>query len=80
MKNTGTLRLENEEGQCIELHVKKEEGVQRCTILIDGVKYHFERMPKAQMLRNYRIDSDPDYHPDSDSERCCCIIAPFSNG
>ena len=48
------------------------------TLLINGMHYHFERIPKEQFIEEYKVDSDPDYSPQSDSEGYCYIIAPFS--
>ncbi|HEV7798913.1 MAG TPA: hypothetical protein VGO73_12185 [Pyrinomonadaceae bacterium] len=46
-------------------------------LLIDGVSYHFERIRKEQLMREYKVDNDPDYYPQSDSLGYCYIIAPF---
>ncbi len=47
-------------------------------ILIDGVPYHLERIPKSLLGAPYIVDTDPDYAPKSDSDGFCYIIAPFS--
>jgi hypothetical protein len=46
-------------------------------LLIDGVSYHFERIRKEQLIREYKVDSDPDYDPQSDDFGYCYMIAPF---
>lgn len=46
-------------------------------LLIDGVSYHFERIRKEQLVTEYKIDSDPDYEPQSDDFGYCYVIAPF---
>jgi hypothetical protein len=46
-------------------------------LLIDGVSYHFERIKKDQLIREYKIDNDPDYDPQSDELGYCYMIAPF---
>ena len=46
-------------------------------LLIGGVSYHFERIPKQQLISDYKIDNDPDYDPQSDDLGYCYLIAPF---
>jgi hypothetical protein len=45
---------------------------------IDGVKYHFERIKKERLISEYRIDTDPDYEPQSDESGYCYLLAPYS--
>jgi len=46
-------------------------------LLINGVSYHFERISKEQLMREYKVDNDPDYYPQSDELGYCYMIAPF---
>ena len=48
------------------------------SVLVDGVKYHVERIRVAEYLSKYKVDSDPEYEPQTDQNGYCVILAPFS--
>ena len=49
-----------------------------CTLTIDGVRYHFERVPRELLTGEYCVDTDPDYVPRADASGCCYVLAPYS--
>lgn len=55
-----------------------EGGRQSTVLMIDGVSYHLERIPRGQLASEYLVDLDPDYQPQADAEGYCYILAPFS--
>lgn len=59
----------------IPLHIDDSREV--ATLQIDGVSYHFERIKKATLLSEYKVDGDPDYQPQTDAEGYCYILSPF---
>lgn len=48
------------------------------TIFIDDVPYHIERIAKQLLRKQYKIDADSDYVPQTDSGNCCVVVVPFS--
>jgi hypothetical protein len=48
------------------------------TVFIDDIPYHLERMSKALLCKEYRVDTDPDYVPQADNENRCVTVTPFS--
>jgi hypothetical protein len=62
----------------IEIPLVVEDDREVGTVLIDGIFYHFERIKKEALLSEYRVDTDPDYEPQTDAEGYCYILAPFS--
>lgn len=61
----------------IEIALVVDDDREVAMLLIDGVLYHFERIRKEMLLTDYRVDADPDYQPQSDSDGYCYILAPF---
>lgn len=61
----------------IEIPLAIEGNREAAIFLVDGVLYHFERLPKETFMTDYRVDTDPDYQPQSDSDGYCYILAPF---
>lgn len=47
-------------------------------VLIDGVRYHLERLTPQELVTEYRVDSDPDYKPQADTSGHCYFMVPFS--
>jgi hypothetical protein len=75
-KMSAVLSLGSRESLKIPLEV--EAGRAAATLVIDGVYYHFERVRKETLLTEYRVDNDPDYEPQCDTNGYCFILAPFS--
>ena len=48
------------------------------TIFIDNIPYHIERISKTLLCKEYKIDADPDYVPQTDNANRCVVVAPFS--
>lgn len=72
-----TVQLGNGMNDFIEIPLVVEDDREVATILIDGVSYHFERLKRETLLSEYRVDTDPDYEPQTDAEGYCYILAPF---
>jgi hypothetical protein len=72
------IRIENEQGESIEVVLVRDGDRPIGTIMIQGVRYHIERLPREEMMALYVVDTDPDYHPKTDAEGYCYIVAPFS--
>ncbi len=79
MKSERIVTIRSEAGTSIDVSLFFEGGREAAVLLIDGVRYHFERISRKQLLSEYRVDTDPDYRPQSDAEDYCYILAPFSN-
>lgn len=65
-------------GESLEVPMYEDSGREVTTLIIEGVKYHFERIKSERLIAEYIVDNDPDYVPESDSDGCCYILAPFS--
>ena len=61
----------------IEIALVVDDDREVAMLLIDWGLYHFERIRKEMLLTDYRVDADPDYQPQSDSDGYCYILAPF---
>ena len=47
-------------------------------LMVDGIRYHFERVTRGDLLTRYMVDADPDYVPQADAAGHCYILAPYS--
>jgi hypothetical protein len=65
------------DGQQIALQLIPDSPREWSSLFIDGVPYHIERLPVEELVTDYRVDTDPDYHPQSDYQGFCYILAPF---
>ena len=78
MTNTNTVQITNSSGKSIEvLLVDDGEHAHSC-LTINGMHYHFERVTKSVIMTDYKVDSDPDYEPQTDPAGFCYILAPYS--
>lgn len=77
MKEKRSVQLGNGLNDFIEIPLVAEDGREVGTVLIDGVFYHFERLKRETLLSEYRVDADPDYDPQTDTDGYCYILAPF---
>lgn len=73
-----TVEIVSEAGDSINIPLVSEGEREAAMLMIDGVRYHFERITKEQLLSEYRVDDDPDYQPQADAEGYCYALAPFS--
>jgi hypothetical protein len=64
-------------GKSIKVPLSFDGERESTSVEIDGVSYHFERIHYSLLLSEYRIDNDPDYHPHTDKDGFCYLIAPF---
>lgn len=78
MEDLRIVEIGNGLGEKIEVELEFEGDREGGSLFIDGISYHFERLEKERLLRDYKIDDDPDYHPKTDADGCCYLIAPFS--
>lgn len=73
-----TAQIISEDGDVLNVPFFVEGGRQSTVLMIDGVSYHLERIPRGKLTSDYLVDDDPDYQPQADDEGYCCILAPFS--
>lgn len=73
-----TVEVSTITGEGIKVLLTQTEGRAHTCLLIDGVRYHFERVTKQDLLSKYRVDADPDYTPQTDGAGHCYILAPYS--
>lgn len=78
MKLERTIEIVTEEGRTLNIPLSLESEREAAVLIIDGVRYHLERIVREQLVSEYRVDSDPDYDPEVDTEGFCYILAPFS--
>ena len=78
MKIERTVKITTETGDSITVPLFVEGEREGTMLMIDDVRYHFERLPREQLVSEYRVDSAPDFQPQADDEDCCYILAPFS--
>jgi hypothetical protein len=63
----------------MEVNLAAEDGIKLAAeISINGVWHHFERIKKETLVKDYTLDSDPNYDPQCDDEGYCYIMVPFS--
>ena len=73
-----TVNIQNESGEVLCVPLERFDEREIATVFIDGVPYHLERVSKDLLCKKYRVDSDLDYAPKTDSSNRCVMIAPFS--
>ena len=70
--------FQNTTGQQMDIPLSREGTREVGALLIDGVRYHVERMKAKTLQRQYRVDADSDYAPQCDGRGRCVIVAPYS--
>ncbi len=65
------------DGSSLEVPLEPSEPP-GCTLIIDGVKYHLERVSRNALTEDYRVDTDLDYSPQADPSGHCYLLAPYS--
>jgi hypothetical protein len=77
MKTINSIRIRTQSGLTLQVPVENCDDREAATIFIDNVPYHIERMPKALLCKEYKIDTEPDYDPQTDNANRCVMVAPF---
>jgi hypothetical protein len=78
MKPEKTVKIVSESGDSINIPLSTEGEREAAMLIIDGVRYHFERITQEQLVSEYRVDDDPDYQPQTDAGGYCYVLAPFA--
>ncbi len=78
MKTTTFIRIKTQSGLMIQVPLEKCGDREAGTIFIDDIPYHIERMSKNLLRKEYKIDADADYVPQTDNANRCIVVAPFS--
>lgn len=78
MKPRRTIEIMTEEGLSINIPFYFEGEREAAVVTIDGVRCHLERIHREQLMSEYRVDSDPNYDPQVNTEGFCYILVPFS--
>ena len=76
--DTSTIEISTASGDTLKVSLTQEEDRAHSCLMINGVRHHFERVTLADLLTHYKVDSDPDYLPQSDASGHCYILAPYS--
>lgn len=71
------VEIINERGKGIDVPLSFDGERESAMLVIDGVRYHFERIEYYKLVSEYAVDLDPDYDPESDEAGYCYILAPF---
>ena len=78
MKTTNSVSIKIQNGLTLEVPLEKCGDREAGTVFIDDVPYHIERMSKKLLCKEYKIDADPDYVPQTDNANRCVLVSPFS--
>jgi len=70
--------ISSEMGESVRIPLSFDCKREASVVNIDGIRYHIERISKTELVSEYRVDSDPEYQPQSDADGFCYILAPFS--
>ena len=73
-----TVEISTTFGSTLEVPLIQEDGRAHSCLMIDGVRYHFERVTKSDLQTRYKVDDDLDYLPQTDANGHCYILAPYS--
>lgn len=77
--NMHTLQIEVQDSDTqITVSLRSEGEREYAVLLVDDVFYHLERVSQEELVRDYKVDLDPDYKPCSDSMGHCYMLVPFS--
>lgn len=78
MRTTNSVAIKLQNGLSLEVPLEKCGAREIGTIFFDDVPYHIERMSQNLLCKEYKIDADPDYVPQTDNANRCVLVAPFS--
>ena len=73
-----TVEISTALGDTLKVSLTQEEERVHSCLMINGVRYHFERITQTDLLTQYKVDGDPDYLPQMDASGHCYILAPYS--
>lgn len=73
-----SVRLMVPGGKDLNVPLMLEDDRESAVLIIDGIRYHLERVPKEALTTNYKVDLDPDYEPQADATGHCYMLVPFS--
>ena len=73
-----TVEISTALGDTLKISLTQEEDRAHSCLMINGVRYHFERVTKSELLTEYKVDDDPDYLPQTDADGFCYVLAPYS--
>ena len=76
--DTNAVEISTALGETLKVSLIQEEDRAYSCLMINGVRYHFERVTKSALLGEYKVDSDPDYLPQTDADGYCYLLAPYS--
>jgi hypothetical protein len=72
-----TVEVMNECGQVLKVYLEFDGERESAILVVDSVRYHFERITRDTLASKYTVDLDPDYSPQSDEYGYCYMLAPF---
>jgi hypothetical protein len=78
MSQSKEIIVSNNRGDSIEVQMFTEEGRDVATLVINNTRYHFERVKGEELVAEYRVDTDPDYAPQLDTDGYCYILVPYA--
>lgn len=76
--DASTIEISTTLGDTLKVSLTQEDDRVHSCLMINGVRYHFERVTKSELLTEYKVDGDPDYLPQTDVDGHCYILAPYS--
>lgn len=76
--DTNTTEISTASGDTLKVSFTQEEDRAHSCLMVNGVRYHFERVTKSDLLTEYKVDGDPNYLPQSDADGYCYVLAPYS--
>ncbi len=65
-------------GEDLTIPLESGDGRAFAVVVMDGVRYHLERVSKKALTTHYKVDLDPDYEPQADATGHCYMLVPFS--
>ncbi|MCA1574154.1 MAG: hypothetical protein LC770_06370 [Acidobacteria bacterium] len=78
MEDLRIVEIDDGAGKKINVELEFEGDREGGALVINGINYHFERIKRERLVRDYKVDTDPDYYPQADANGYCYLIAPFS--
>ena len=75
----GAVQIETSSNQFLNVPLSQGDGREYAVLLINGVRYHLERVSAQELNTVYKVDLDPDYKPQADPGGYCYILAPYSS-
>lgn len=79
MKTINSITIRTQNGLALQVPLESCGDREGAMIFIDDVPYHIERMPKSLLCKEYKIDTEPRYDPQTDNANRCVMVAPFDH-